>query len=315
MVPNSSVAIPPLSPYGTFEGSLFQYHRNLVAFESIPKPFQEENTLPDKKLILIGGLSDGLIPTPYTLKLQDVCFENNWSLVQPILSSSYLGFGNGSLNRDTEELVELMNYLNVHRGANQIALVGHSTGCQNSIHFLKHCKDEALLSMLKLVVLQAPVSDREGPMEEPEYEQNIKIAKDLVSKGKGKEMMPRSAFWAPITASRFLDLQEKGGADDFFSSDYTDEEFINRLSHVGLHQKRGLRVIVAFSRSDEYVPKHIDKDVLLERMCTAMNASCASDKDPVALPLMLASGNHNLSSQELDMEIFIKEIANNLAGM
>jgi len=42
------------------------------------------------------------------------------------------------LERDTKELVTLMDYLVCHHSAEQFALVGHSTGCQNSIHFLKY---------------------------------------------------------------------------------------------------------------------------------------------------------------------------------
>jgi hypothetical protein len=108
---------PPVSPYGTFSGSLFQYSRNLVAFESIPSSFATTTTtttttvlpnatplLPACKCILIGGLSDGLIPTPYTKDLEEACHSLGWGFVQPILSSSYLGFGNGSLDRDTSEI-------------------------------------------------------------------------------------------------------------------------------------------------------------------------------------------------------------------
>ena len=127
------------------------------------------------------------------------------------------------------------------------------------------------------------------------------------------EMMPRTSFWAPITASRFLDLQDRNGSDDFFSSDFTDSEFAERLSHVGLHQSRGLRVIAAYSGMDEYVPKHVDKDLLLERMCKAMNKHCDSDMDPVAFPLMLKGGNHNLSSEEVDKMKFIEEVGINLS--
>ena len=93
-------AVPPLSPYGTFAGSLFQYSRNLVAFESAPPT----GPPPIRKCILIGGLSDGLVPTPYTKKLEEACHVQGWSLVQPVISSSYLGFGNGSLDRDTNEI-------------------------------------------------------------------------------------------------------------------------------------------------------------------------------------------------------------------
>jgi len=126
-------AVPPVSPYGTFQGNLFQYSGNLVAFESSPRIEEEVS----KKLILIGGLSDGLLPTPYAPALEQACHAQGWSLVQPILSSSYLGFGNGDLDRDTQELSALMWYLTCHRSGEQYALVGHSTGCQNSIHFLK----------------------------------------------------------------------------------------------------------------------------------------------------------------------------------
>lgn len=126
-----------------------------------------------------------------------------------------------------------------------------------------------LLEGLKVVALQAPVSDRELPMTEEGYNDNIKIARDIVADGKGSEMMPRKVFWAPITAQRFLDLQEVGGRDDFFSSDFSDEEMVERLGHVGTRD--GSKVLVAFSGSDEFVPPHVDKKRLVERILKAMN--------------------------------------------
>jgi len=63
---------------------------------------------------------------------------------QPILSSSYLGFGNGSLARDTDEIEKLMDYLVCHHSAKEFAMVGHSTGCQNSIHFLKNGRKDVV---------------------------------------------------------------------------------------------------------------------------------------------------------------------------
>jgi len=83
--------VPPLSPYGTFQGSLFCYDANLAAFESVASDHLTNEPLPSKKCILIGGLSDGLIPTPYTQDLERECHKNGWSFVNPILSSSYLG--------------------------------------------------------------------------------------------------------------------------------------------------------------------------------------------------------------------------------
>ena len=139
---------PPLSPYGVFSGQLFQYSTNpsLIAFESSPTPLSNADLLPQcrSKCILLGGLSDGPIPTPYTKLLEEKCHSLGWSIVQPTLSSSYIGFGNGSLSRDTDELARLMEYLVCHHSAERFALVGHSTGCQNSVHFLKHASRDVV---------------------------------------------------------------------------------------------------------------------------------------------------------------------------
>eukprot|EP00560_Eucampia_antarctica_P002745 CAMPEP_0197834650 /NCGR_PEP_ID=MMETSP1437-20131217/23192_1 /TAXON_ID=49252 ORGANISM="Eucampia antarctica, Strain CCMP1452" /NCGR_SAMPLE_ID=MMETSP1437 /ASSEMBLY_ACC=CAM_ASM_001096 /LENGTH=333 /DNA_ID=CAMNT_0043439511 /DNA_START=19 /DNA_END=1021 /DNA_ORIENTATION=- len=323
-----SIPIPPVSPYGTFHGSLFQYSSSLIAFESSPSPpllssplstlkldnDNDDSVRRSKKCILLGGLSDGLIPTPYTQLLERACHEVGWDLVQPLTSSSYTGFGHGSLTRDTFELNALMEYLTHHRNADIFAIVGHSTGCQNSIHFLKHGHPH-LLQKTKVVALQAPVSDREGAMLEPGYKENIKQAQMLVESGKAEEMMPRDAFWAPITAQRFISLQDTNGDDDFFSSDSTDEQMIDRLSHVGrVGQQSGLQLIAAFSGKDEYVPDHVDKEQLLERMCQAMNNNnhdIDENNKTVASKLMLHNGNHNLSKGENDAHIFVKAVKKN----
>jgi hypothetical protein len=136
-------AAPPLSPYGVFSGQLFQYSVNpsLIAFDSFPSttsPLLATAFSCSNKCILLGGLSDGPIPTPYTKLLETKCHSLGWSLVQPVLSSSYLGFGHGSLSRDTDEIMSLMEYLICHHSADRFAFVGHSTGCQNSMHLLKY---------------------------------------------------------------------------------------------------------------------------------------------------------------------------------
>lgn len=328
--------VPPLSPYGTFTDDLFQYKTlpSLVAFESSPRPpitsstsstptstttsNGEDEYLSPHKCILIGGLSDGLIPTPYAKDLEIACHSIGWSLVQPMMSSSGLGFGHGSLTRDTQELSHLLRYLIHHRKAETFAFVGHSTGCQNSVHLLKY-GDEDLVEKIKAVALQAPVSDREDAMLRSDYDENIAHARSLVEVGKGEEMMPRDTFWAPITASRFLSLQDFGGDDDFFSSDFSDEELRLRLGHIGeLSDQNGLRVLVAFSGQDEYVPDFIDKKRLLERLCAAMNcrsggggggSSSSSIASGSIMPLMLETGNHNLSNDVgNDKQSFVQHV-------
>ena len=113
----------PFSNYGILSGQIFLYGAGRVAFES---PLStNEQMLSSKKCILVGGLSDGLLPVPYTQDLETMCTECNWSLVQPVISSSYTGFGHGSLQRDCDELEELMRFLIEYRNAEQFCLVGH----------------------------------------------------------------------------------------------------------------------------------------------------------------------------------------------
>lgn len=284
---------PPVSPYGVLTGNLFLYSQGKAAFESpsIDAPH---------KCILVGGLSDGLMPVPYTGLLESSLPEG-CSLVQPVLSSSYTGFGHGSLDRDVAELEDLFRYLHAHHSAESFSIVGHSTGCQDAVAFMAGA-DEEWRNRVRLVALQAPVSDREGPMTEPLYEERIAIARGLVAEDKGQEMMPREAFWAPITGQRFLDLQQVGGRDDYFSSDYTDEQMQSRLAHMGTHTE--LQVLVAYSGADEYVPQHVDKRKLTNRMVEAMNHGGTA----VAEALYLDTGSHNLAEGVNDARKFVDRV-------
>jgi Protein of unknown function (DUF1749) len=337
----------PLSPYGTLAGELFLYGGNSrAAFETLPIRRDDDTTdrslssssvdrLPLNKCVLLGGLSDGLMPVPYTSHLNDACRRSDWSLVQPVLSSSYLGFGHGSLARDTREIDELLNYLVCHRGAETFCIVGHSTGCQNAVHYLAH-GHPSLVDRVNLVVLQAPVSDREHAAHDNPtgYRTHLEVARHMVQEGKSEEMMPREAFWAPITAQRFLDLHDRGGADDYFSSDYTDEELESRLSHVGrvlssstdtktpqgpsysTNTRPRRKALVAFSGSDEYVPSHVDSRILATRLVEAMNSGCPKDvadianesSGAVAEVLYLPAAKHNLSLGPGDVATFVGRV-------
>lgn len=165
-----------------------------------------------------------------------------------------------------------------------------------------------MVEKTQVVALQASVSDREvEPEDRSNIDVNVQIANQMKRDGKETEMMPRSAHWAPITAQRYLDLHEKGGADDFFSSDWSDEELMSRLGHMSQNPKR--QVIVAFSGSDEYVPKHVDHKLLSERLCLAMNGGKSSG---VAQEFFLPNGNHNLSLSVGDKERFARRVAESL---
>ena len=299
---------PPISPYGTLSGDLFLYGGGRAAFESAPS-----QVLTNKKLILLGGLSDGLMPVPYTEKLQHCCHENQFSMVQPILSSSYTGFGHGSLDRDCAELQQLMDYLEAHRCPQEeceFCLVGHSTGCQDIVHFLRVSPPE-YRRKIKGFVLQAPVSDREHAATEENYDQNLALAREMRASGRADECMPRSVFWAPITAKRFLDLQEKGGNDDYFSSDYNDDEMHERLGHCIMDRQNEINFqrhgLVAFSAADEYAPDFVDTEALTRRLTRAMNTN-VDQKGPCARSICIPKANHNLSKPESGVDTIIAEI-------
>lgn len=298
----------PLRP--PMKGELFCYAPGRVAFESLPTLCANRNievSTITNKCILLGGLSDGLMPVPYTVKLlEEACYNSHdsWSLIQPILSSSYLGFGHGSLDNDVVELDELISHLVGDRAASRLAMVGHSTGTQNIVHYLQHGRPD-LVAKVQVVALQAPVSDRESAtvcdgachVSHEEHMKDLRthltIAQKMRDENQAQEMMPRKAFWAPITAARFLDLFEVNGRDDYFSSDLTDAQLAGRLGHIGALTTLQ-SCLVACSGSDEYVPKSVALESLMFRICGAMNNG---SERTVALPLYLPSGNHNLSSE------------------
>ena len=58
-----------------------------------------------------------------------VCYSGLW-FVQPLLSSSYGGFGTSSLVQDSQELHELLSFLGASTPIRRVVFVGHSTGCQ-----------------------------------------------------------------------------------------------------------------------------------------------------------------------------------------
>lgn len=61
----------------------------------------------------------------------------------------------GSLERDSDELGDLVDFLKERRGASNIAIIGHSTGCQNAVHFLAHATPPRR-EMVRAAVLQVP---------------------------------------------------------------------------------------------------------------------------------------------------------------
>lgn len=179
-------AIYPAGTPSITEGALFQYTSTpcqLQAFES--GAIGSKNVL-----IMVGGLTDGLLACPYVPRLSTACKSHSYALIQPVLRSSYCQFGMQTLANDVEDLDSLVNFLRSSRGDDlEITFVGHSTGCQIAVTF---CKTSQLAhDFVKNVVLQAPVSDREAfLLEKPKdfVEKLIATATELVEVGKGRQI-------------------------------------------------------------------------------------------------------------------------------
>jgi len=120
-------------------GELKIYNKNkrLVLFDSDPSL--------SNKFIFVGGLTDGLLALPYLDYLSEILKKFNYSLIQPILSSSYLGYGKVNLDNDVSELDDVISFIIKEKHLNEvndksfrIILMGHSTGAQvlNKIYII-----------------------------------------------------------------------------------------------------------------------------------------------------------------------------------
>lgn len=242
------------------------YYKNLTAIE-----FGTKTSVPENFLIFIGGLGDGFLTVPYMTNVAEAVldqFGSLWVLVQALISSSYKGFGTGSLQRDAKELGQLVEYLRTNRGnaRSKVVLMGHSTGCQDTMEYL--CKysqgpDFNDIQRLNGGILQAPVSDSEAVLGNEKVAGYLKLAKELIDQGKPNELLPSGAlkvlFDSPFSAYRFNSLASKYGDDDYFSSYLSDSDYAKSFGMILVP------VLILYSGSDEFVPTSIDKQALVDQ--------------------------------------------------
>jgi len=243
------------------------YHGGHVVFKTEP----EIRPAKRKFFIFVGGLSDGLMATNYVAPLAEALTQSGWTFLQPLISSSYTGFGTNDLNIDAKEISELVGLIRKDDPKAPVIFMGHSTGCQDAVTYCRKYHNPRLKSYgpsLKFdaVVLQAPVSDRESMMMDEENVERRSRAARMVAEGKGMELMPSGDYWAPITSYRFNSLCGKMTDDDMFSSDLKDGQLKEKLDCVDVP------ALLIFSGSDEYVPKTVDTKLLAKRMKDAMKS-------------------------------------------
>ena len=262
--PPSRPAARAMAPTGaSLRGELTVYKNDptLVMFTSGPEVSDSEGTA-----VFIGGLTDGPMSLSYLPALAAALEEKRWRLCQPTLSSAYLGFGVSDLDKDAEELDLVVDRILASASAtgegdertpkkHAVALVGHSTGCQDIVHFLRQGRRRADIAA---AVLQAPVSDREAMCMEHGEEAIAAAnasARGMCASGDGDGLMPRSTpgtFGAPVTAARYASLSGRMTSDDTFSSDLTEAELFQQIGHLGSHDAPPS--LWVRSADDEYAP-------------------------------------------------------------
>ncbi|CAI7619416.1 unnamed protein product [Penicillium glandicola] len=297
-------------------GVLHEYAPKLVAFEFTPPT---EGINKTNSLIFVGGLTDGLCTVPYVSKLAKALENTEWSLFSVLLSSSYSGWGVGSLDRDVEELGQCVRFIRDLKASRQpgaltkaakIAIMGHSTGSQDVLHYLyspnpvPHKEFEFGLQHLVRpdldgAILQAPASDREGlqaiieSSSQPDelrkvYDQLVGSAKEQTyTADKSDAILPMNLTAklsyppdTPLSARRFLSLvspesPENPSEDDLFSSDLSDKRLQETFGVVGTQDIINSKLLFLYSGEDEYCPHWVDKEKLLQRWQQAIVAGGA----------------------------------------
>lgn len=244
-----------------------------------------------KVLVAVGGLSCGLMFAPYVEQLASTLPERTgWTVVQLLLSSSHSGWGMGCVEEDAKEIGELLGTLSRSYGCKEVVLLGHSTGCQDAVMYARiYGEDGKGHPLLKGVILQGPVSDREflkGYMDDVKYEHVMKLSKDMMERGQGEDVAFVFREWnttVPICARRWLSLADVGGEDDMFSSDFTNEDLAEHLKSL-----EKIETLVLMSGADEcQVPYGIDPAEMGQRLKDAIGSS--------AQLCVVENGSHDLS--------------------
>ncbi len=236
-------------------------------------------------MVLIPGLTDGFMVMAYTEHLSSELLKRDYSLVQVNLGSSFMQFGISSLKKDSEELAKLLLVLKEKFKFEKIILLGHSTGAQDSLYFLRY-SDEA--SLVNGIVLQAAVSDRECMGTYEQTPRCLEEARRLEKEGKLSAILSETVDGAPITAERFLSLVGRLTDDDMFSTDLTSQELEPILSAVRVP------VLLCFSAEDEFVPDKEAQKAFAERMVTTLKGL---SQTPV-VELKYLTGDHGLTKPE-----------------
>ncbi|KAJ9604820.1 hypothetical protein H2200_010935 [Cladophialophora chaetospira] len=286
-------------------------------------------TPPQNVLLFIGGLFDNFRWPRYLDDLaalfpRDVP-NQNWRLMQVQLSSNGRSWGLFDLDRDVEEISVAISYIRTtitKSSTSPIVLMGHSTGCQDLMHYLvSPVSPSSPRPNISGIILQAPVSDREAILHDVETDSAVKTAYETAlsiasttPKDKHKTtILPMHLTTpilgpAPVNISRFLSLASPDSPgtpsmDDYYSSDLLDERLastfgaIGSLSHFLPSPTQTKTILILHGTDDKSVPPSVDKAALISRWKDALiKGKAALDPNTAIIP----HANHDISGDSVE---------------
>ncbi|OJJ00403.1 hypothetical protein ASPVEDRAFT_128077 [Aspergillus versicolor CBS 583.65] len=309
----------------SYPGILHNYAPRLVAFEfgspSTPKPHS---------LLFIGGLTDGLYTVPYVQEIAKALEPTEWSIYHLHLSSSYSGWGIGSLDRDVEEIGQCVEYVrNLKKNstangtAGKVVIMGHSTGSQDVLHYVysenplpRNPDADGVQGLTRPVVdgaiMQAPVSDREAILQTAKESSEAREAYDTLVKfaheQPARTLCPLDLTGlvglepsTPVNVRRFWSLASpespaKPSEDDLFSTDITDERLGETFGRVATRGLLRGTLVALYSGNDEYAPNGVDKEALMARWKRATDAGGVKKWDDEASGI-IPGASHNVRDE------------------
>jgi pimeloyl-ACP methyl ester carboxylesterase len=150
----------------------------------------------------------------------------------------------GCLEKFEDCLIDIktaIDFLN-EKGYERIILQGHSLGCQKITFYKYKTKDDRVKGLIEL----APVDDVEYVKRilGSRYEESLKIAKEMIEKGKVNEPVPKwMEFYPLLTIRKFLDVADP----ETYSGRIFD--YSGKLEEI---KNVNCQILAVFGSKDEY---------------------------------------------------------------
>ncbi len=249
-------------------GTLHFVPPNLSLFEPT-KPLVRSLNI--NTLVWIGGMYDTPLQVAYPISIAQA-LGPTWSVVTALLASSGQSWGVSSIARDAEDMAKIITYLKSRYPGGKTVIMGHSTGCQDCMEYIVGANADKRPAV-DGIILQAPVSDREALAQDlPESFMNEanQTALKMCREGKDKDALPnrltKPCFGRiAITARRWCDVASPApnhdGADDYFSSDLSDDRLRNTFGKL----PASTPLLILYGGADESVPDFVDKRRLVQK--------------------------------------------------